>query len=26
LKDTGEKDEDGWTEWEREVMQHFEVV
>jgi tRNA pseudouridine55 synthase len=21
-----EKDEDGWTEWERQVMQHLEIV
>ncbi|KAF9562552.1 pseudouridylate synthase 4 [Agrocybe pediades] len=26
MADVGEVDEDGWTEWEREVMQHLEVV
>jgi tRNA pseudouridine55 synthase len=26
LINPGEPDEDGWTEWEREVMKHLEVV
>ncbi|THU88419.1 pseudouridine synthase [Dendrothele bispora CBS 962.96] len=26
LSDSGEVDEDGWTEWERQVLQHIEVV
>ncbi|KJA27098.1 hypothetical protein HYPSUDRAFT_131694 [Hypholoma sublateritium FD-334 SS-4] len=26
LVDVGEKDEEGWTEWERQVMQNLEVV
>ena len=26
LVDMGEKDEEGWTEWERQVMQNLEVV
>ncbi|KAF8892520.1 pseudouridine synthase [Infundibulicybe gibba] len=25
-QDTGEPDADGWTEWEREVIEHLEVV
>lgn len=24
--DGGERDEDGWTEWERQVIQHLEIV
>ncbi|TFK55119.1 pseudouridine synthase [Heliocybe sulcata] len=26
VADTGEKDADGWTEWEREVMERLDVV
>ncbi|KAF9484727.1 pseudouridine synthase [Pholiota conissans] len=26
LSDVGDVDADGWTEWERQVMQHLEVV
>jgi tRNA pseudouridine55 synthase len=26
LTDVGEVDEEGWSEWERQVMQHLEVV
>ncbi|KAH7871761.1 pseudouridine synthase [Lentinula edodes] len=26
LTDPGAADEDGWTEWEREVLQHMEVI
>ncbi|KAI0321654.1 pseudouridine synthase [Amylostereum chailletii] len=26
LKDEGDRDEDGWTEWEREVMRVYDVV
>ncbi|KAK7467222.1 pseudouridine synthase pus4 [Stygiomarasmius scandens] len=26
LSDPGEADEDGWAEWEREVIEHIEVV
>ncbi|KAF5373658.1 hypothetical protein D9758_000626 [Tetrapyrgos nigripes] len=26
FSEPGERDEDGWTEWERQVLQHIEVV
>lgn len=26
LTDPGAADEEGWTEWEREVLQHIEVI
>ncbi|KAF9535271.1 pseudouridylate synthase 4 [Crepidotus variabilis] len=26
LSDVGEQDDEGWTEWERQVMEHLEVV
>ncbi|KAJ3809139.1 pseudouridine synthase [Lentinula lateritia] len=26
LTDPGAADEDGWTEWEREILQHMEVI